>query len=105
MARLHPQGLQIGDGQVRSVLPHRRQAATARKHPRHRQGQDREQTVAHSTSVAGGPVTFLRTWTRGRRNRAVVVADDYHQDMPGTQGEVLLTSAHAIKMTGKGFYL
>ena len=61
--------------------------------------------MAHSTSVAGGSVTFLRTWTRGRRNRAVMVADDYHQDMPGTQGEVLLTSAHAIKMTGKGFYL
>ena len=87
------------------MLPISPSSWTARKHPRHRQGQDREQTVAHSTSVAGGSVTFLRTWTRGRRNRAVVVADDYHQDMPGTQGEVLLTSAHAIKMTGKGFYL
>lgn len=43
--RLHPQGPQVGGGQVDGVLPYRRQAATAREHSGHGQGRDWDETT------------------------------------------------------------
>lgn len=50
--RLHPQGPQVGGGQVDGVLPYRRQAATSGQHPGHGQEQHRGQVKAHTASVA-----------------------------------------------------
>ena len=52
LVRRWSQGLQVGGGQVGGVLPYRRQAATAREHSGHSQGQDRRQVMAHTASVA-----------------------------------------------------
>ena len=49
--RLQTQGLQVGGGQVGGVLPDGRQAPAASEHSRHGQGQDREQTVAHTPPI------------------------------------------------------
>ena len=47
------QGPQVGRFQVGGVLPYRRQAAASRQYPRHGQGQDRGQGVAHAPPVPG----------------------------------------------------
>ena len=52
LPRLQAQGPQIRRGQVGGVLPDGRQAPAACEHSRHGQGQDREQAVARSASVA-----------------------------------------------------
>ena len=75
LPRLQAQGPQIRRGQVGGVLPDGRQAPAACQHSRHGQGQDREQAVAHAPPIPRS-VMFLRTWVRGWRTRADVVADD-----------------------------
>ena len=50
---LQAQGPQVGRFQVGGVLPYRRQAAASRQYPRHGQGQDRGQGVAHAPPVPG----------------------------------------------------
>ena len=75
LPRLQAQGPQIRRGQVGGVLPDGCQAPAACEHSRHGQGQDREQTVAHAPPIPRS-VMFLRTWVRGWRTRADVVADD-----------------------------
>ena len=75
LPRLQAQGPQIRRGQVGGVLPDGCQAPAACEHSRHGQGQDREQAVAHAPPIPGS-VMFLRTWFRGWRTRADVVADD-----------------------------
>ena len=71
LPRLQSQGLQVGGG----VLPYRSQAATAGQHSGHGQRQHRKQVMTH-TRLSRGSVTLLRTWTRGWRDRTVVVEDD-----------------------------
>ena len=46
------QSLKISGGQVGGVLPYRRQAPASREHPRHDQGQDRGQVMAHAPPMA-----------------------------------------------------
>ena len=75
LPRLQAQGPQIRRGQVGGVLPDGCQAPAACEHSRHGQGQDREQAVAHAPPIPRS-VMFLRTWVRGWRTRADVVADD-----------------------------
>ena len=53
LPRLQTQGLQVGGGQVSGVLPDSRQAPTTGQHPRHGQGQDREQAMAHTPPIPG----------------------------------------------------
>ena len=52
LSDLKAQGLQIGGGQVRGVLPCRCQAPTTGQHPRHGQGQHRRQVMAYPAPVA-----------------------------------------------------
>ena len=53
LSDLKAQGLQVGGGQVRGVLPYRCQAPATGQHPRHGQGQHRRQVMAYPAPVAG----------------------------------------------------
>ena len=53
LSALKAQGLQVGGGQVRGVLPYRCQAPATGQHPRHGQGQHRRQVMAYPAPVAG----------------------------------------------------
>ena len=75
LPRLQAQGPQIRRGQVGGVLPDGRQAPAACEHSvtaRDRTANRLWRTPRRSR----GSSTFLRTWARGWRDRAVVVEDD-----------------------------
>lgn len=76
LPRLQAQGSPIRRGQIGGVLPDGRQTPAACEHSRHGQGQDREQAVAHAPPIPRGGDVPQRTWARGWRARADVVAGD-----------------------------